>query len=216
MTRVVSRKPWITCAGLAWRWCHFDASTQPDLHYASSGGVVRVALPADLNAAVPKRRGEFLAGRLCATLALRDAGCAGAVGRAGRAPVWPHGWAGSISHAGDLAMAVVSKNHARVGVDCEAVFCDDVMQQVADVVLHPAEYAARPNDMGLRHFATLAFSAKEAAFKALSADLPDIPDFKEASVSDVGAHHITLRFRDHVIPVQCTSHQARVVTLVTR
>src|ERR1700716_1803425 len=74
------------------------------------GAEARLRLPQPLRHAVPNRQREFLAGRLCAAQALR---CLGAdsthVGMAGdRAPVWPDGVVGSITHSGGFAAAAVA------------------------------------------------------------------------------------------------------------
>lgn len=69
------------------------------------------------------RRAEFLAGRACAHRALGALGRDGVgVGRGpAREPLWPPGVVGSISHAGDLAVAVAATDsHAwGLGVDLE-------------------------------------------------------------------------------------------------
>lgn len=98
-----------------------------------------VAWPVRLDAAVPKRRREYLAGRLAAAQALEGAGAqfgaqaagetvggaaggrpAAAAGSSGRwdlatgndrLPTWPAGWHGSISHSGGLAVAWVAPAH---------------------------------------------------------------------------------------------------------
>ena len=66
-------------------------------------------LPEPLRAAAPKRQREFLAGRHCAAHALRTAGLPETVGLQDRAPIWPKGAVGSISHSDARVVAVVSK-----------------------------------------------------------------------------------------------------------
>jgi 4'-phosphopantetheinyl transferase EntD len=103
------------------------------------------------------RLAEFTAGRLAARRALQAAGVPVAAIPRGtdRAPVWPRGLRGSISHAGGLAVAVVATDGQSPGLDLEPL-CD----------LDPALGAEirRPDEDGdlLR-----LFSAKEAVFKAL-------------------------------------------------
>src|SRR3979411_3554106 len=71
------------------------------------GAEVRSRLPRPLRHAVESRQRELLAGRLCADFALRCLGAASThVAMAGdRAPVWPDGVVGSITHSGGFAAA---------------------------------------------------------------------------------------------------------------
>ncbi|HWS27500.1 MAG TPA: hypothetical protein VN259_13150, partial [Xanthomonadales bacterium] len=77
---------------------------------------------------LPRRR-EFLAGRLAAHAALTALGERGAVGRQGRAPVWPQGCSGSISHANGCAVAVAAsaRHWQALGIDLEAPIKADVV-----------------------------------------------------------------------------------------
>ncbi|MFD8843433.1 hypothetical protein [Streptomyces pseudogriseolus] len=76
----------------------------------ASDPAARPAGPAEAAAAagmIPDRRREFLAGRLAARRALRSVGLTcGDVPRAGRRPVFPPGYAASITHDAGLAVAV--------------------------------------------------------------------------------------------------------------
>jgi enterobactin synthetase component D len=87
---------------------------------------------------------------------------------AGGEPLWPAGLHGSISHAGQTAVAVVSS--ACVGVDIESVFSSQLSKEIAESIVNAEEYAllqraSLPFELGL----TLTFSAKESLFKAFSA-----------------------------------------------
>ncbi|WP_424890379.1 4'-phosphopantetheinyl transferase superfamily protein [Streptomyces sp. XH2] len=109
---------------------------------------------------------QFTAGRRAAAAALAAAGSAERTvprARDGR-PLFPQGFAGSISHTGRLAVAVVAPGAEAVGVDIEpavitartAAFI--LREQERRLLLAPAgPYTAR--DL---------FAAKEAAFKAMS------------------------------------------------
>ena len=64
---------------------------------------------------------DFAAGRACAHLAQKHLGLsAQPILRNERAPVWPKGQCGSISHAKDWALAAVSTSLRGIGVDVEA------------------------------------------------------------------------------------------------
>lgn len=135
----------------------------------------------------PMRRRDFLAGRYAARRALAAAGLpAGEILRDGRRPTLPDGHAGSISHSGGLAVAVVAARHR-----CRAVGCDLELRglppEAERLVLKSGERrrvmegAAHPQDAAYRVLAV--FSAKEAAFKAFAALLP-APD-TPASLLDI-------------------------------
>lgn len=107
---------------------------------------------------VPARRAEFAAGRRAARRAMTVAGLplAPIPMDADRAPAWPDGVVGSISHCDDLAVAICADARWRgLGIDLERDGpCDP---DLAETVLTPAE-AGLP--------ARLAFCLKEAAYKA--------------------------------------------------
>lgn len=159
---------------------------------ADGEGPLTLRLPADLADAVPRRRAEFLAGRLCAMLALRAIGAPPEVGRAGRAPVWPAGATGSIAHAGGRAIAVAARRPARLGVDCETLLTPQAAAEIGPLILAEAEWRLRPEAMEAARFLTLAFSAKEALYKALSDSLDEIPDFHAAQVTGMAPGRIRL------------------------
>lgn len=110
------------------------------------------------------RRREFLATRHLARSALGELGHPDAVVRIGphRAPVWPAGIVGSITHcAGYRAVALARADDLRsLGIDAEpAVPLDD---GVAEQVLLPAEAARLRDPLE----STVVFSAKESVYKA--------------------------------------------------
>lgn len=187
--------------GVVWRSCRFRPGDAEWLDHLSAEGRVRLDLPADLRAAVPKRRGEYLAGRLCAALALRALGAPEDVGRAGRAPVWPPGIAGSISHCDGRAMAVASRGLPALGLDCEPLMTPRTAAEIGHLLLTDRDRAQCPADWDEARFCTLAFSVKEAVYKALSATLPDIPDFREAWVAELRGADMVIGFRGRHVPV---------------
>ena len=112
------------------------------------------------------RKTEHLAGRIAAVYALREYGykCVPAIGEL-RQPVWPAEVYGSISHCGTTALAVVSRQP--IGIDIEEIFLYKPARELTDNIITPAEHE-RLADCGLAFSLalTLAFSAKESAFKA--------------------------------------------------
>ncbi|HXX66388.1 MAG TPA: 4'-phosphopantetheinyl transferase superfamily protein [Polyangiaceae bacterium] len=117
-----------------------------------------------------RRQREFAVGRRCAAQALIDAGSTEVHVGIGsfRAPVWPAGFVGSITHCRSRAAAAVgSISRLRsVGIDCEPLFDDEAMREAAPLVLSTVERRLpaflAPNDL-----ATVVFSAKESLFKCL-------------------------------------------------
>lgn len=119
--------------------------------------------------AVPRRRQEFLLGRTCARLALRELGVADQPLLPGphRAPRWPSGIVGSITHTEGYCAAVAARSAqvASVGIDAQAVralspslwprlFVAAELDRLAALPVHRQTVAAG-----------LLFSAKEAVFK---------------------------------------------------
>ena len=115
--------------------------------------------------AVAARRAEFAGGRHAARAALAKLGMPPApipVGP-GRAPVWPAGVVGSLTHTRDLCLAVCATTDLFVtlGIDLEPDHPLDT-DLVAEIAL-PGELFAQG---GLANAPRRLFSAKEALFKA--------------------------------------------------
>lgn len=122
---------------------------------------------------VAVRLAEYRAGRHCARACMRRLGVAeGPVLRApDRAPIWPAGVVGSISHTrrdevGWCGAAVARSDAVRaLGIDGEAA--DDLDEQLWRLVLAPAEvtWLRTLPESERGRWAKLIFSAKEAAYK---------------------------------------------------
>lgn len=117
--------------------------------------------------AMPSRRAEFAGGRLVARRAMAALGLPPRAVPAGadRAPRWPEGVVGSITHHGGLCLAIVGRSEAwrAIGIDLErdAELSPEITAQVAT----EAELSAlAPLPRG--RAAARVFSAKEAAYKA--------------------------------------------------
>ncbi|WP_346352064.1 4'-phosphopantetheinyl transferase superfamily protein [Oceanimonas sp. AH20CE76] len=123
-----------------------------------------------LNKASAKRRAEFMAGRRCAAEALyRLAGVhhMPAMGPK-RAPVWPAGFTGSISHSDTHAAAVVARtrDYCALGVDIEPCLANNRATALLPALL-TADEQTRLTEACLGEQVTLAFSLKESLYKAL-------------------------------------------------
>jgi 4'-phosphopantetheinyl transferase EntD len=116
--------------------------------------------------AVPHRRAEFAAGRAAATIAMQALGYPATPIPIGpdRAPQWPFGISGSITHTRTCALAAVTRAPALIGIDLEPD--DAVIPPMWDAVFLLSERAlidAAPDPVRM---ATLIFCAKEATYKA--------------------------------------------------
>lgn len=131
------------------------------------GGVEAALWPAErvaTEAMGPQRLAAYASGRRVAHAALAALGeVAGPVTSSGRLPRWPPGAVGSIAHSRTLAVAVAARARQvrGVGVDLEAE--GRVGERLTARVLVDAERQR----LAEAHW-TLAFSAKEAVYKAVN------------------------------------------------
>lgn len=115
---------------------------------------------------VDARLCEFAAGRRAARAAMADLGLPPAALPRGadRAPVWPNGLRGAITHAGGIALCVIAKGQTAPGLDVEPN--EDLPEELLPVLLRPEEQAwcaQQPNPLRM---ARLLFVIKEAGYKA--------------------------------------------------
>ena len=125
---------------------------------------------AALHQAVSRRRGEFAAGRRAARgalAALGRAACAIPVAPT-RAPLWPAGIIGSISHCDRIAVAAVAPagRFRALGLDVEPD--EPLPEGLGETICRPEEmhWIARAPQQVQGRLGRLIFSAKEALFKA--------------------------------------------------
>lgn len=114
------------------------------------------------------RRAELASGRNIARRAMQAAGLVPGPVLAGpdKAPKWPQGMRGSITHSRGLIAAGVSSTLAGLGVDLEQA--SRLSDKAAMRVLTPEEQAALdPSSDDFSWWATLMFSAKESVYKAV-------------------------------------------------
>ena len=111
------------------------------------------------------RRRTFASGRRAARLALGELGIENSpVLSLARAPVWPQGVVGSITHSASLAAAVVGRAAHWAGVGVDLVRRSRLSARVAKRVLGAAERDALPD----AEWGTALFSAKESVYKAVN------------------------------------------------
>jgi len=119
--------------------------------------------------AVPKRVGEFAAGRLCARSALARFGVTSFAVRAARdrQPLWPAGLVGSITHTQGFCAAVIGEQARFVGLGLDTEHADAVRSELWPSICTAEELAwiaSLPAEERTRA-AALMFAAKEAFYK---------------------------------------------------
>lgn len=140
---------------------------------------------------VAKRQTEYLAGRLCARQALAQLTGTAATPGSGddRAPQWPAGTLGSITHGSGWAGALVgsSADWYGLGLDVERIMSGSRAQRLAGEILTPAEWL-RLQSLPVEQHAqriSLTFSLKESLFKALYPQVLRHFYFQDAEVLSV-------------------------------
>lgn len=116
--------------------------------------------------AVEKRKREFRAGRHCAHRALEKLGCPQQpiLRDVRRAPLWPAGYIGSISHCADLCIAACARNTQLVGLGIDVEPLKPLKTGLADYIQTPTEMA-QMQSMPTKLPDRLTFSAKESLYK---------------------------------------------------
>lgn len=160
----------------------FDPQHYRDALFAQWG----IAFPDHLTSAVVKRKAEYLAGRYCARRQLEVLGINAFDLHQGddRAPIWPAGVMGSISHHQRSAIVVTSQADAFLGVDTELIMDADVAANLRNMIIDEQEYAllvacGLPFNQAL----TLVFSLKESLYKALYPQVKTFFDFHAARIT---------------------------------
>jgi 4'-phosphopantetheinyl transferase EntD len=169
-----------------------------DAYGVTSATELFAAEAESVTGAVYKRKQEFAAGRSCARLALSALGCSPAPLRAGpdRAPVWPKGVTGSISHTTGYCIAAVARksSYPAIGVDAECIgrVTEDLWHSlfVDDELL----WLYRQPESERAESATILFGAKESFYKLQYSLTQAWLGFKDVCVSvDAGRFVVVVR-----------------------
>jgi len=173
---------------------HYDVHAYMPAHFET----YEIDFPRTLINAVPKRQGEFLAGRILACAALErlpHPRASIAIGEWG-SPLWPKGITGSISHSNGKCVCLVVCDAARlVGIDIEKVPTAASLKAILQEALNAEERdrILQQTTMDAAVLATLTFSAKETIFKALHPVVLQFFGFDAAIFNGVHGGH-TLSF----------------------
>ncbi|MBN5309520.1 4'-phosphopantetheinyl transferase superfamily protein [Serratia marcescens] len=172
--------------------CQFALAEYRDENFPEAG----FALPEHLARAVPKRRAEYLAGRVLARQLLAPLGFADFTLARGedRAPQWPPGIAGALSHNSDTALCAVHRESGLggVGLDVETLLSDVRAEELWGAIVSPAERETLLREaLPFNELLTLTFSAKESLFKALYPQVRCYFDFLDARMVAVDTQRQT-------------------------
>ena len=137
---------------------HVGPPLPASLHPSEEAGVAN---------AVPARRAEYAAVRACARTALRRLGLADAAVPAGldRAPVWPVGVVGSMTHCAGYRAAAVGRAGAWAGIGIDAEEHEPLPPEVMSLVMSPDEEADLVRTDPALCPDRVLFSAKESVYK---------------------------------------------------
>lgn len=176
-----------------------DARFAPEHFDESLFQQLGIPAPDRLRQALRKRRAEYLASRYLVQQALATFGVHNFVlhNDSARAPQWPDGVCGSLSHSHDRVCALLTRRSDRLlGIDCEQVMANATAQEMAEMIVTPAEQQRlsglqRPFEQLL----TAVFSVKESLYKAVWPQLGQFMTFSDAEVVAVSeaCQRMTLR-----------------------
>lgn len=132
---------------------------------------VYVVEEAAIARAVPYRQAEFRAGRVCARSAMEKIGFPPAAVPVGpdRAPVWPEGLVGSITHDAGFCLAAVALDRDSAGIGIDLTTDEPLPPGVLEEIARPEELArlAREAAEWQAWVGRMLFAAKEATYKAV-------------------------------------------------
>jgi 4'-phosphopantetheinyl transferase EntD len=122
---------------------------------------------AQIVASVQRRRHEFAVTRACAHRALARLGCPPAPLLKGpdRAPCWPPGVIGSLTHCVGCHAAAATRDPTIAALGIDAELHARLPDGVAGLVITAADRGHLPTTAGV-HWDRVVFSAKESVFKA--------------------------------------------------
>ena len=159
----------------------------------------------DLPNAVPARRAEFAAGRSAARDAMVQLGVAAKALPIGadRAPVWPDGLTGSISHCSGACMAVVGEAVEWAGIGLDVEPDQPLDPSLWDTILRTEERAFLLENQGVTanpgRQALKIFVAKEAVYKAQYSITKTLFGFDAIHI-ELNGNRFLARFIDEIGP----------------
>lgn len=172
--------------------CRFSVAAYRDDMFPLAG----FDFPEHLTSAVAKRRAEYLAGRYLARQALAKLGYHDftLLRAEDRAPLWPQGIAGAISHNVDTALCAVHRESGLggIGIDVETRMPVKRAEDLWSGIISTQEHEwLRQQPQAFEQLLTLVFSAKESLFKALYPQVRCYFDFLDACFTQLNMQQQT-------------------------
>jgi 4'-phosphopantetheinyl transferase EntD len=132
-----------------------------------------------------KRLREFALGRYCARTALAALGAndCGIPKGDSRAPVWPAGIVGSISHTRTIAAAVVARDSELAGVGMDLESSRALKPDLVPMICRPEERAWLSGLADPGPAAKIIFSAKESVYKCIWSTVRRYVDFQDVEIT---------------------------------
>lgn len=133
------------------------------------------------------RRDDFLIGRVCASkahqLCFTEELLSLPVGES-KAPIWPAGAVGSISHSRYMAGAAVAKKEDLLGVGIDFESRERIKEETARIILTARDIKSA-SGLSEQDLLTLIFSAKESLYKALYPEVKVFFGFNSAAITAI-------------------------------
>ena len=168
----------------------------------------QVDMPSAIYHAIPKRKAEFLAGRLAARTACishcsLSSNTQIAIGPL-RAPQWPAGINGSITHCylpsgAGIALAACGPCNKLIGIDAEVIFSSQLVAETAEQFVDETERALIQSaqiTVDYHVAMTAVFSAKESFFKAVAPVLGFYFDFDAIKLIKIEEQQLSFEIVD--------------------
>lgn len=167
--------------------CLIQADYDPACFDEALFTTLRLPAPLHLNNAVRKRRAEYLASRALVRHALCRLGGGPWIlaNDADRAPVWPAGISGSLSHSPQKIALLLAKTESGklLGIDCEQVIRADTAEAIQENIITLQEKRVlMQSGLPFPEALTVAFSLKESLYKALYPRLKKYMSFNQSEI----------------------------------
>lgn len=151
----------------------------------------------------PERKKDFILGRLCASRAYEL--CTGKellsleIESGGRAPLWPLGSVGSISHSKHIVGAVVADSNKVLGLGVDFETKARVKLSMAKMITTKEDITSHA-ELSEIDVLTIIFSAKESLYKALYPKVKKFFGFEVAAVTSIDVNEGSFKI-ELIIPL---------------
>lgn len=135
----------------------------------------------------PKRKEEFLLGRMCSSLAHKiqfNRQLLVLPYSTDRSPLWPQGVIGSITHNRDYVGAAVGSSDLLKGVGIDLEEMGRTKLELKSHITNSLDLPSHPN-LSTEELLTLIFSIKESLYKALYPQVHQFFGFQDAAVCEI-------------------------------